>query len=296
MGVDAILDLAVRPLLIVGVPRSGTTWVQRLMLSHPATCGGQESHFFEAVSNTLRVFDRDLDSDRHKGLPAYWTREGFRDQVRLFWAATVEPLLREHPDAELLIEKTPDHVLHVSQIAELLPGARFIHVIRDSRAVAASMLAANRSDWGKWAPGDAKKAARTWHRFLSAGRRAGQKLPPERYAEVRYEDLKADTAGELARLWRFAGLSSDQERIDAAVASQDFDRQQKIGGSELPRFGEKSGGMAKKEPTGFFRRGSTDSWKTELSLVQQLTVWRYTRKLMRACGYGWAGVHPKERT
>src|SRR5947208_10995760 len=31
---------------IVGAQRSGTTWLQRLLASHPAIAGGQESHLF----------------------------------------------------------------------------------------------------------------------------------------------------------------------------------------------------------------------------------------------------------
>ena len=39
-----------RPLFIVGAPRSGTTWVQRLLTAHPRIVGGTESHLFNALS------------------------------------------------------------------------------------------------------------------------------------------------------------------------------------------------------------------------------------------------------
>ena len=34
-------EVAASPLLIVGAPRSGTTWLQRLLLGHPACVGGR---------------------------------------------------------------------------------------------------------------------------------------------------------------------------------------------------------------------------------------------------------------
>ncbi|MBI3001835.1 MAG: sulfotransferase, partial [Deltaproteobacteria bacterium] len=34
-------------MLIVGCPRSGTTWLQRLLASHPKIITGQESHVFD---------------------------------------------------------------------------------------------------------------------------------------------------------------------------------------------------------------------------------------------------------
>ena len=41
-------DLDQSLVLIVGAQRSGTTWVQRLLASHPAIVSGQESHLFSS--------------------------------------------------------------------------------------------------------------------------------------------------------------------------------------------------------------------------------------------------------
>src|SRR5687768_17973655 len=47
-------DATDAPVFVIGSPRSGTTWVQRLLVAHPAVCGGQESHFFAAFGPPLR--------------------------------------------------------------------------------------------------------------------------------------------------------------------------------------------------------------------------------------------------
>ena len=65
--------LLLRPLFIVGAPRSGTTWVQRLLLSHPAIRGGQESNFFCAFGPVLQMYRFGETPGRLAGLPNYWT-------------------------------------------------------------------------------------------------------------------------------------------------------------------------------------------------------------------------------
>ena len=41
-----VREIIEAPVFIIGCQRSGTTWLQRLLISHPSLCGGQESHFF----------------------------------------------------------------------------------------------------------------------------------------------------------------------------------------------------------------------------------------------------------
>ncbi len=75
-------------------------------------------------------------------------------------------------------EKTPDYVLHLSLLNRLLPNSRFVHIIRDGRDVALSVL-----DWGTPSKGPGKLdlweyepvgiCALWWHRFVAIGRRRG---------------------------------------------------------------------------------------------------------------------------
>jgi hypothetical protein len=82
-------------------------------------------------------------------------------------------------------DKTPGHMFWIPAIAELLPEAVFIHIIRDGRDVAASM----RRLW--FGPGDDMKAlAESWLRWLNAGF-AAREAYPGRYLEIRYEELAA---------------------------------------------------------------------------------------------------------
>ena len=97
---------------------------------------------------------------------------------------------------------------------------------------------------------------------------------------VRYEDLLADTAGQLARMTRFLGLAgaADGRRLRRAAAAADFTRLQEQEARDgfhhrLPRCRR------------FFRSGRSGDWRRHLSAAQALRVTRRHGAVMRACGY-----------
>lgn len=115
-------------------------------------------------------------------------------------------------------------------------------------------------------------------------------MPSRKYTEVHYEDLIPDAAGEIGRLFRFAGLECSDESVAAIVEAQRFAKQAVTGGTPFRRKGD-VGARPKGfvEPPGFFRRGATGSWRLDLAVWEKLVVRRYTRRLMWACGYSWKG-------
>src|SRR5204862_3616663 len=125
---------------------------------------------------------------RHRGLPAVLTVADFDEQVREFARTVYGKLLSLKPTARVVVDKTPENSLHIPLIRELFPNAGVLHIVRDGRDVAASMLSASRG-WGRdWAPAQIRRAAETWRTCVEsacAGAASG------RYLQVRYEDLLA---------------------------------------------------------------------------------------------------------
>lgn len=293
----AVLKILDLPVFIVGAPRSGTTWVQRLLLSHPAVCGGQESHFFNILAPVMRTFDKGAEGSRRVGLACYWTTPGFHDQLRALWYSTMAPVVRQAQSPTVLIEKTPAHSLYMKEILRLLPRSRFIHVIRDSRSVVASLLAASRAEWGRgWAPNTAREAAIDWWRCVNAARRAGNEMNPQDYMEVFYEDLSHDPQAEVRRLFDFIEHPLTSEECGEIVERQALSEQKRIGGTPLNWYaGSSPPRHSLPEPAGFLRQGRVDGWKQDLGPWQKLIVWRFTRRLMWECGYTWSGRNEKRR-
>lgn len=100
-------------------------------------------------------------------------------------------------------DKTPVYVEHIPLLASLFPEARFVHVLRDGRDVALSMM-----DLGRLHRGGASPAL-VWARRVRRGRAAGRALGRERYAELRYEQLVEDPERALRPLCRFLELPYD---------------------------------------------------------------------------------------
>src|SRR3990172_2724594 len=99
----ATLDTAV---FIVGAPRSGTTWLQRLMLEDHRVVGGQESHFFVSFGPLITNFDKKRASRRPHGLAAYWKRSELVEFVRDAWRRTMRATVEAGPPGAMLLEKT----------------------------------------------------------------------------------------------------------------------------------------------------------------------------------------------
>jgi len=147
----------------------------------------------------------------------YWTGRGITiDTQRWYdrcrshdWAGVLEGLFHcvheqeisdsPRPWPEILWgDKTPAYMMDVPLLATLFPQARFVHLIRDPRDCGLSAEQA----WGS-AP---LRTAQKWADRVRACRTAGKTLGPERYLEVRYEDLISDVTGKLAELFDFLGV------------------------------------------------------------------------------------------
>ena len=101
-----IKEIADSPVLLVGAPRSGTSWLQNMLLSHPACCGGQESHLLASMAYLKRDFERKADFPRPHGLAAYLTRAEFISALRDMWRTTFQSTIEQSQAPKILLEKT----------------------------------------------------------------------------------------------------------------------------------------------------------------------------------------------
>jgi Sulfotransferase family len=127
-------------------------------------------------------------------------------------------------------------------IDAVFPEARFVHVIRDGRAVAASMVqmpwwrgfegpdawgwgplpTAYRKEWEVSGRSYVVLAAVQWKMLMDAFERAREGIPQERWLDVRYEDFLEDPQGTVETIVAFlARPMSDVLR--RAVGVQRFD-------------------------------------------------------------------------
>jgi hypothetical protein len=160
------------------------------------------------------------------------------------------------------IDHTPANIRYASTLLEHFPSARFIHLVRDGRAVAASVM---RLDWG---PNTAKEAARWWTSYVAYGLAAEQALPTGRIVRVRFEDLILRTRETLE-----AVCDSCQIPFDEAMP--------RAGGFRVPAYTAAQHRLV----GGPLRKDRVESWQTELSPREQEIFEYYTGEALVYLGY-----------
>ncbi|NCY03399.1 MAG: sulfotransferase, partial [Planctomycetia bacterium] len=153
------------------------------------------------------------------------TRLSAADRTR--WQAALRRFLRmlAVADPRRPVLKSPPHTARVAALAEMLPGARFLHVVRDPFVVFASTMRLWRSlhdvqgmqvDRGETLEPYVFAA---FEEMYAAFERDRAGLPAGTLHEVRYEDLVADPVGRLAEAYEQLGLG-DFGRVRGPLEDQ----------------------------------------------------------------------------
>ena len=188
------------PIFVIGSPRSGTTLLRLILDSHQNISCGEETHFLRDLES---VVGRNWDLVATYGLSREWWIEHLRG---LYDAFQTEVLTRVGKSR--WAEKDPTYTLHLPFIEELFPTAVYVHLLRDGHDVVASFR-------DRWGYRSAARAARTeWARYVNAARELGERLPPGRFLELRYEELVTDPEAQGQRLFGFLGEPWDRSVLE----------------------------------------------------------------------------------
>ena len=115
------------------------------------------------------------------------------------WVVAQYAIAHERPAPKLWIDQSI-FVLHVWKLLQLFPDARFIHLVRDGRAVAASIIPLT------WGPKGVLPAARHWIGHLAHGFAAEATLGADRVIRVHYERILAEPEATMKRISSFLGI------------------------------------------------------------------------------------------
>lgn len=271
-----------RFLYIIGSPRSGTTWLQTMIAAHPLVCTTVELTLFTRYTAPWIQAWKDESanikkSGLYQGIPFLWSEDEFYSFLREFLEKVYAKVIDTKPQATHILDKHPGYSKYVEDIHELIPGARFIHVIRDGRDVAASMIAARR-DMGFGAD-TVEGSAKEWKECVKAAQQARNYTG--QYLEVRYEELLHDGGESLARVFDFCGLNIGSQQAAQILSEHHFEKMQAR--SLAPVNGVKV-------PKAHFRRGKAGTWAQDLGPVQQYIFDSIAGDLLHELGYaseGW---------
>jgi len=267
---------------VCGAPKSGTTWLQRILDAHPEVACSGEGHFvtrFSApLAKVMNTYNRGLEWEAklvYDGQPYYGhvEQDEFDDVIRGF----ISNRLRTRADAQTrwVGDKTPNYTRNLDLLHRLFPTAKIIHIVRDPRDVAVSrMVFSKRAGFSDACTPGADEhrqtlegAVRSWTQAVTAVDAFAAKHPGLVH-EVGYLDLHADPMAETERLFAFLGAPAPRPLLERIVAATSFEA---LSGR---RPGEE-------DPTSFLRKGLPGDWRTGLDPASVEMILESCGPLMR---------------
>jgi hypothetical protein len=189
------------PVLIVGMPRSGTTLVEQMLASHPNVFGAGELPDLATLTAGLR----DASGSAYPECVATMGR----DAVRACGDVYLEGLRRRAPDAACITDKLPANFAHLGFACRAVPNLRIVHVRRDPLDTCLSCfskLFAQDQLHFAYDLGELGRYYQGYARLMAHWRKA---LPPRVMLELHYEELVADPEPHARRLFAHCGLAWD---------------------------------------------------------------------------------------
>lgn len=303
------------PYFAVGHSRSGTTWLQRLLNSHPdVLCKGSGMFFgrdaalhtgrktLYAVlggSEDLRVW--------HDMRPNDWSHPDFEEDLkgmmRSFIGYTVEKAL-DKSGKSIAVDRTPHYVSYLDEIHALYPNTKVVHIIRDGRDSAISNLHAvwnTARDRGGPVDLDPEEIKRrdAYQEDLQSFLREGNSIFTEqrinsmakRWARTirKGRDDGHGLFGENYLELRYESLLDDtvtelEKLFGFLGASKDRETLERI--AEENSFKRWSGRKPGEEESGsFFRKGVSGDWKGVFNERDRRVFEHHTGGLLEELGY-----------
>ncbi len=188
-----------RPILVLGCPRSGTTLLERILVTDPQAHSGGELKY-------LRLACLGFTPPAPARVDAFVQSAGGEARAWQTLADTyVRKLVGRFGTADGVVDKALVNYLYVGALALGLPRARFIHVRRDPMDVAWSCFRRRFHEGLAWSYHFDSIAA-----FLRVHQDTMDhwaEALPSRLLVLDYEKLVAEPDAETARVFAFAGLT-----------------------------------------------------------------------------------------
>ena len=191
------------PLFIVGMLRSGTTLLERILASHPRVIGQGETRWMDelgarAVNATSADFPgyiAKLDDQQLATLRAEYLRH---------WSKSLTG------DAIYIVDKNPLNFVYLGLIARLFPEAKILHCQRDARDTSLSVYFQNFANQDTAFAYDLVDIANFHNGYVRMMRHWQRVLPPGMLHSISYEQLTADQENQTRVLLESLGLPWDE--------------------------------------------------------------------------------------
>lgn len=252
-----------RPLFVLGVPRSGTTMLARLLNSHPQIVQTYETASFLLFDDIIKkaktgfkagiLYGKEYQEiwSNHLASIAKDTIESFYEKI---CAQEDRQMVRYWGD------KHPHHNACLPFLEKLYPEALYIYIIRDPRDTICSIMEMN-----KW---EFEQTFGVWQKISDRYEMFRDATSEDRMYSARYEDIVSDYSGEIGKMIAWLGLESDEYFQEAVRSKQgcDFHRPNRLLSTD-------------------FKTKSVAGWKQKLRPEDKAHVLAHAREHLDKYGY-----------
>ncbi len=264
-----------------GCERSGTSLVQKILLSHGRVAGGPEFVFTGRVAELYRWMSGSYPESYSSRIEAFYDRQELASAFRDFYSGFFARLLARKPDALYISEKTPSNIFAAPELLRIFPDSLFVHVIRDGRDVLASHRDVRRRFEGASTERYNRASFKPW-RVCARWNRAIDKhfeLAEDEALEGRvftlgYEDLVRDPEPRLRGLFGFLGLEPEARAMTPETITAEET------GVPIDGFW-----MTEEIYGRGFDTGRIGRWRRSLPLVSRLLSGLLMARNLRRAGY-----------
>jgi hypothetical protein len=265
-----------KSVFIGGCGRSGTTLLGAMLGAHSECICTPESQFkvdvFECLTSTekpvidistalnmirnhwrFKIWGLSLRANPPQEVTSY--PELIKWVVKMFGQGVGKP----NPD--IWIDHTPGNRKYVDILFDLFPESKMIHIVRDGRAVAASIMPL---DWGA---STIDRAAHFWQSKVTQGL-AAETFSKDRVARVKYEELVQEPEKTLRKLCVFIGIDYQPAMIEGK-------------GFKVPHYTQKHHSLIGRKPDS----ERVKAWETSLTDRQVEIFESIAGKLLSDLGY-----------
>jgi tetratricopeptide (TPR) repeat protein len=187
------------PVLVCGMPRSGTSLTEQIIASHPSAFGAGELHYFnrEARAHRPEILGGQLDDPFLRAFAG-----GYEEHLRSF-----------SKDARRIVDKMPNNFQWLGLFHIAFPNGKIIHARRHPIDTCLSIYFQNFRSAHAYGTDldDLTFYYREYRRLMDHWRSV---LPADRFLEIDYEALIEDQEGGSRRIIEFLGLPWDERCLD----------------------------------------------------------------------------------
>jgi hypothetical protein len=267
------------PVFVIGAPRSGTSVLPWALSHHWDFVTSEETEFLHGIFDQADAVYREACKDPR----------GFMNTHNIsyeeFFASLglgINALITSRSNGKRWIDQTPGYTTMVWILAAMFPGASFIHMLRDGRAVVNSMVhfggRPEARAAGKQLPGWATNfplAVETWKHYVEFALDFCDRNP-DRSLTVKNEDLMAQTGPEFKRIYAFLGAPHN-------ASAAEFFRTSRVNSSFEPMVWG-TGKRGVKPPAKAPKAAAEEAWR-DWNDEQRATFTEIAGDLMKRLGY-----------